>query len=394
MPTNGLRGGVQWEEGDASIVMHAGAMSSALESLSKKERREYSVAKAILGQCESNCDAGLEREVSALIEAKIGRPAKNGGLFIPTKLNPQMASGLDTKTECGRQVHGRDRSARPHRIAEKSHARDSIGCKVSHRLAGEPAIPNPGDSGNAFLDGRRSGFGRLTGRHHLRRSHHDAENLPGDHGLFAPVARAKLRRCGIYGPLGLSDHPCLRHRSCGHRWNRKRKSAARNFEGYWHWVCEHRRFRRRTDRGENHRFGNCDRDRERRRRRDGVLNFARDERQAEKIGKLDSAYASVPLWDQWGDAPGVGDLIGYKALVSNQVPQNLVTLDSSHSDCHAIIFGVWPSLIVGEWGVLEIISDPYSLKKQGLIEVTSFQLVDVMLRHPEQFAAILDARNV
>jgi hypothetical protein len=43
-------------------------------------------------------------------------------------------------------------------------------------------------------------------------------------------------------------------------------------------------------------------------------------------------------------------------------------------------------LYIGEWGALELIVDPYRLKKQGMIEVTSFQMVDVMVRRPTAFA--------
>ena len=35
--------------------------------------------------------------------------------------------------------------------------------------------------------------------------------------------------------------------------------------------------------------------------------------------------------------------------------------------------------------------DPYTLKKQGMVEVTSFQMCDVGVRHPSSFAAIQDA---
>ena len=79
-------------------------------------------------------------------------------------------------------------------------------------------------------------------------------------------------------------------------------------------------------------------------------------------------------------------------LVSNNVPSTLTK--GTKSDCHAIILGNWPDLIIGLWGVIEIIVDPYRLKKQAVIEVTSFVMVDVALRYPESFAAILDARIV
>ena len=50
--------------------------------------------------------------------------------------------------------------------------------------------------------------------------------------------------------------------------------------------------------------------------------------------------------------------------------------------------------MVGEWGVIEIVVDPYALKKQGMIEVTSFQMVDVGVRLPQMMSAIQDARIV
>jgi len=79
-------------------------------------------------------------------------------------------------------------------------------------------------------------------------------------------------------------------------------------------------------------------------------------------------------------------------LVSNNVPSTLTK--GTSSDCHAIIIGNWPDLVIGLWGVIEIIVDPYRLKKQAVIEVTSFVMVDTALRYPVAFAAIQDARIV
>lgn len=100
----------------------------------------------------------------------------------------------------------------------------------------------------------------------------------------------------------------------------------------------------------------------------------------------------LPVWQQLGNSLGVGDVLGYPGYVSKQVPSTLTK--GSNSDCHAIIFGSWPELLIGEWGVLEVVVDPYRLKKQNLIEVTSFQMVDILVRQPAEFAACLDARNV
>ncbi len=95
------------------------------------------------------------------------------------------------------------------------------------------------------------------------------------------------------------------------------------------------------------------------------------------------------IWGDSGEA-GMGMMNGYRAGVSNQVPGNL-TKGTADSICSAIIFGNWADLMIGEWGAMELLVDPYRLKKQGLIEITSFILVDMALRHPESFAAMKDA---
>jgi HK97 family phage major capsid protein len=95
--------------------------------------------------------------------------------------------------------------------------------------------------------------------------------------------------------------------------------------------------------------------------------------------------SALPLWDG-------NTMIGYPAAVSSNVPSTLVK--STSSDCHGIIFGSWENMLIGEWGVIEIVVDPYSLKKQGMIEVTSYQTVDVIIVRPSAFSACQDARNV
>jgi HK97 family phage major capsid protein len=87
--------------------------------------------------------------------------------------------------------------------------------------------------------------------------------------------------------------------------------------------------------------------------------------------------ANIPVWHD-------GEVNGYRAEVSTQVPSNL-TKGTAVGICSAIIFGDWSQLVYGEWGVLELITDPFRLKKQGMIEVTSFQMADVGVRIPAAF---------
>jgi HK97 family phage major capsid protein len=101
--------------------------------------------------------------------------------------------------------------------------------------------------------------------------------------------------------------------------------------------------------------------------------------------QLASATGVIPIWQG-------SEVNGYKAAVSKQVPRGLTK--GTSVDCHAMLFGAWSNLIIGEYGALELISDPFRLKKQGMIEVTSIQMGDVGVRYPEAFAADLDYRNV
>lgn len=82
----------------------------------------------------------------------------------------------------------------------------------------------------------------------------------------------------------------------------------------------------------------------------------------------------------WTGPVQAGEMNGYRAAASNQVSKTL-----GGGAEHGLIFGVWSQLMIGEWGVLDLIVDPYTKKKQGLIEVTSFQMVDVQLAYAEAF---------
>lgn len=92
-----------------------------------------------------------------------------------------------------------------------------------------------------------------------------------------------------------------------------------------------------------------------------------------------------PVWEN-GDSP----LNGYRAGVSNQVPANL-TKGTADAICSAIIFGNWGDLMLGMWGGLDLMVDPYTHSTSGTVRIVALQDVDYAVRHPESFAAMLDA---
>ena len=53
--------------------------------------------------------------------------------------------------------------------------------------------------------------------------------------------------------------------------------------------------------------------------------------------------------------------------------------------------GNWNDLLIGMWGALDILVDPYTYSKSGGLLVRALQDVDIAVRHAESFAAMLDA---
>lgn len=92
-----------------------------------------------------------------------------------------------------------------------------------------------------------------------------------------------------------------------------------------------------------------------------------------------------PIWNAGGEP-----LNGYRAGVTNAVPSNL-TKGSSSGVCSAIVFGNFADLIIGMWGTLDMMVDPYTGSTAGTVRVVALQDVDVAIRHVESFATMVDA---
>jgi HK97 family phage major capsid protein len=83
------------------------------------------------------------------------------------------------------------------------------------------------------------------------------------------------------------------------------------------------------------------------------------------------------------------NLLGYEAGWSNQVPSNLTK--GNGTGLSALILGCWDQMVVGEWGVLEILPNVYGRTyENGGIEIRAIKTLDIALRHNESFAALTD----
>lgn len=83
------------------------------------------------------------------------------------------------------------------------------------------------------------------------------------------------------------------------------------------------------------------------------------------------AGTNSPLWE--GNLAG-GNILGMNAMSSAQMPAG------------SMLFGDWSQLLIGEWGMLEIASNPYANFQGNVIGVRAIQTVDVAVRVPGAFS--------
>jgi HK97 family phage major capsid protein len=86
----------------------------------------------------------------------------------------------------------------------------------------------------------------------------------------------------------------------------------------------------------------------------------------------------------WSDDPAA-PLNGYPAYVTNQLVHTLTK--GGATDLSAMIFGNWADLLIGMWGGLDVLVDPYTGGTAGTVRVIVLQDVDVAIRNVQSFAA-------
>jgi HK97 family phage major capsid protein len=124
---------------------------------------------------------------------------------------------------------------------------------------------------------------------------------------------------------------------------------------------------------------------------------------AKVLGWLSKAKASTGqyLWEREEQGPnyapvgGSGDnlsVLGKRLAITNQVPSNL-TKGTSVGVCSAVIYGNWSDLVIGEWGILEILPNPYdsAAYAKGSVLIRAMQTIDIGVRHAGSFAVMSDA---
>jgi HK97 family phage major capsid protein len=95
-----------------------------------------------------------------------------------------------------------------------------------------------------------------------------------------------------------------------------------------------------------------------------------------------SAAGSTMLWEN--------DMVnGYPALMSNQMPKNLVK-GSSGAVCSSMLFGDFSQAIIALWTGVDILADPYTGGNEGATSIYAHQDFDFQVRYDEAFSKIVD----
>ena len=81
---------------------------------------------------------------------------------------------------------------------------------------------------------------------------------------------------------------------------------------------------------------------------------------------------SRPIWR-------MGRMLDYEAYVTTQVPTEVG------------FFGNWEEMMAGMWGGIDVLVNPYSKDKEGIVRITTGQMCDVASRHDESFCKLSKA---
>jgi HK97 family phage major capsid protein len=119
----------------------------------------------------------------------------------------------------------------------------------------------------------------------------------------------------------------------------------------------------------------------------GYIASAKGRGKMKRTLKVSGSNFPIYLWEK-GDVQGEGEVNSYRALHTNQIPDNLTK--GTLTTASALIFGVFESATYGLWSGLDVLVDPYSGSSTGAVKITMFQDYDLQFRYENAFAKCVD----
>lgn len=105
----------------------------------------------------------------------------------------------------------------------------------------------------------------------------------------------------------------------------------------------------------------------------GALGYLMDSAMRGALKTTEKATGTAQFVWENASQPGAGMVNGFRAEVSNNITDG------------DVVFGDWSSLLIGEWSILDLLVDPYTLGTSGGVRVIAFKDIDIAVRHPESF---------
>jgi HK97 family phage major capsid protein len=371
------------EEGEKSQRKAGGTEDPSL-GMSDKETRQYSFVRAIRAAASGDWrDAGLELEASKAVAKKVGRDARS--FFVPFDvISPREQRDMVVGTpSAGGYLVATDQPATIIELLTNRLVLAQAGAQMLTGLVGDMAIPKQtgGATGYWLAEGDAPTEGAQTlGQVAL---------TPHTFGAWVDISRKLMKQSSISVEqfvrndiartiaLGI-DYAGL-HGNHSDDANQPDGVAATSGIGSvvggtngaapdWSDIVDLE-----TEVGQD----NAD---------IGALAYITNAKVRGKLKKTlrTATYGDRPIWD--GGATPLND---NRALITNQVRSNLVK--GSSSVASAIFYGNWNDLVIGMWGEMDMLVDPYSLSTAGAVRVVAFQDVDFGVRHAQSFSAMLDA---
>lgn len=353
--------------------------------LTQTEDRQYSILRALNGLCDDGVDNSFEREISATIAKRLGR--STSGIFVPTSLGVRAPATAGTGADGGFTVQT---TVMPliEILRNKLMVR-TLGAQVLDGLTGDLSFPRQEKSATLSWTGENPGadaadtdatglFGqvKLMPKSAIATVPYSKQLLAQSSISIEQFLRADLAAVNATGldlaaiagaggnaPTGILNTVGIGSVICGDP-----DGAALDWADIVKLETEVA-------------VDNAD---------VGALAYLCNPKVRGKLKTTQKVAGEARMIMDEQMVNGFASLNGYRCGCSTQVPGNL-SKGASNAILSAIIFGNWAEIMIGEWGVLELLVDPYRLKKQGLIEITSTLLCDVAVRHPQSFAAAEDA---
>jgi HK97 family phage major capsid protein len=85
------------------------------------------------------------------------------------------------------------------------------------------------------------------------------------------------------------------------------------------------------------------------------------------------------------------EINGYAAYATNVLPSN--GTKGTGTNLSTAVFGNYNDLVIGMWGGLDVMVDPYTGSSSGTVRIVALQDADVELRHAASFSVITDMQT-